>query len=218
MVIHTKKKATLHTHRKREVSIKGSGVYTVRKGPKVVGSTISDSRLYRSASERIKVKARRQYRKSTVHDTDVRDMRVGGFKRRIHESNMSIKTKKTNLHIAGVAAAKATTDQLEGGPEIQQAAGIAYELSRPAMGVSSNGKLFVAMPSYKTKQTDENGKAIYQDLCYPVTREFREQLFGDILEAYEKECEKNCEEFSDRMKEQEKEKMEDAPVQEAAIR
>ena len=33
-----------------------------------------------------------------------------------------------------------------------------------------------------------------------------------------KECEKNREEFSDRMKEQEKEKMEDAPVQEAAIR
>ena len=81
-----------------------------------------------------------------------------------------------------------------------------------------DGKLFVAMPSYKTKQTDENGKAIYKDLCYPVTREFREQLFGDILEVYEKECEKNREEFSDRMKEQEKEKMEDAPVQEAAIR
>ena len=81
-----------------------------------------------------------------------------------------------------------------------------------------DGKVFVAMPSYKTKQTDENGKAIYQDLCYPVTREFREQLFGDILEAYEKECEKNRSEFSDRMKEQEKEKTGDAPVQEAAIR
>lgn len=152
MVIHTKKKATLHTHRKREVSIKGSGVYTVRKGPKVVGSTISDSRLYRSASERIKAKARRQYRKSTVHDTDTRDMRVSGFKRRIHESNMSIKTKKTNLHIAGVAAAKAATDQLEGGSEIRQAAGIAYEFSRPAMGASSKGAELLRRGAIVAKQ------------------------------------------------------------------
>lgn len=38
-------------------------------------------------------------------------------------------------------------------------------------------KLFVAMPSYKTKQTDEQGKAVYQDVCYPVTKEFREKLY-----------------------------------------
>lgn len=30
--------------------------------------------------------------------------------------------------------------------------------------------LFVAMPSYKTKQKDEQGKAVYQDVCYPVTK------------------------------------------------
>ena len=40
--------------------------------------------------------------------------------------------------------------------------------------------VFVAMPSYKTKQKDENGKDIYQDICYPVTKEFREKaLFRD---------------------------------------
>lgn len=36
-------------------------------------------------------------------------------------------------------------------------------------------KLFVAMPAYKTKQVDEQGKAIYQDVVYPVTKEFREK-------------------------------------------
>lgn len=41
------------------------------------------------------------------------------------------------------------------------------------------------MPSYKTKQVDENGKSIYQDICYPVTKEFREKLYGDIEKAYE---------------------------------
>ena len=45
--------------------------------------------------------------------------------------------------------------------------------------------VFVAMPSYKTKQMDENGKSIYQDLCYPITKECREKLYGDIKSAYE---------------------------------
>lgn len=47
-------------------------------------------------------------------------------------------------------------------------------------------KLFVAMPAYKTKQVDEQGKAIYQDVAYPVTKEFREKLYGQIISEYEK--------------------------------
>ena len=47
-------------------------------------------------------------------------------------------------------------------------------------------KVFVAMPSYKTKQTDEHGKAVYQDVCYPVTKEFREKLYSEIVSQYEK--------------------------------
>ena len=46
-------------------------------------------------------------------------------------------------------------------------------------------KLFVAMKSYKTKQTDEQGKAVYQDVCYPVTKEFREKLYTEIVNQYE---------------------------------
>lgn len=45
--------------------------------------------------------------------------------------------------------------------------------------------LFVAMPSYKIKQVDEGGKSEYQDICYPVTRAFREKLYGAVTEAYE---------------------------------
>ena len=47
-------------------------------------------------------------------------------------------------------------------------------------------KLFVAMPAYKTKQVDEQGKPVYQDVAYPVTKEFREKLYGQIIEEYEK--------------------------------
>ncbi len=47
-------------------------------------------------------------------------------------------------------------------------------------------KLFVAMPAYKTTQVDEQGKAIYQDVAYPVTKEFREKLYDNIIEEYDK--------------------------------
>lgn len=47
-------------------------------------------------------------------------------------------------------------------------------------------RVFVAMPSYKTKQTDEQGKVVYQDVCYPVTKEFREKLYAEIVSQYEK--------------------------------
>lgn len=46
-------------------------------------------------------------------------------------------------------------------------------------------KTFVAMPSYKTKQKDDKGKDQYQDIVYPVTKEFRENLYGDIMAKYE---------------------------------
>lgn len=32
----------------------------------------------------------------------------------------------------------------------------------------------------------ERNQPQYQDICYPVTKEFREQLYGDIMEAYGK--------------------------------
>lgn len=59
--------------------------------------------------------------------------------------------------------------------------------------LQGNDKVFVAMPSYKTKQVDEQNKAVYQDVCYPVTKEFREKLFGEILDTYEKEMAKQQE-------------------------
>ena len=43
------------------------------------------------------------------------------------------------------------------------------------------------MPSYKTKQTDKEGKAVYQDICFPITKEFRERLYGEIVKMYKEE-------------------------------
>ena len=65
-------------------------------------------------------------------------------------------------------------------------------------------KVFVAMPSYKTKQVDENGKAVYQDVCYPVTKEFREKLYEDIINTYEQEKQKQLNEAQDKAMERQK--------------
>lgn len=53
-----------------------------------------------------------------------------------------------------------------------------------------NGNNFVAMPGYKTNQRDEQGKDIFQDICYPVTKDFREKLYGELISSYQKEKEK----------------------------
>ena len=58
------------------------------------------------------------------------------------------------------------------------------------------------MPSYKTKQKDESGKDIYQDICYPVTKEFREKLYSEIERAYEEAKEKQQEEAKEQSQKQ----------------
>ena len=44
---------------------------------------------------------------------------------------------------------------------------------------------FITMPNYKTKKVFEDNRPVYQDICYPVTREFRDKLYGQILETYQ---------------------------------
>ncbi|MDO4563677.1 MAG: SpoVG family protein [Clostridia bacterium] len=47
---------------------------------------------------------------------------------------------------------------------------------------SVNG-LFVAMPSRRKKSGE------FADICFPITREMREQISADVLEAYKAEIE-----------------------------
>lgn len=59
-----------------------------------------------------------------------------------------------------------------------------FKIKNVSIMEGKNGGMFVAMPSYKTKEVDEAGKAVYKDICNPVTKEFREALYGAILESY----------------------------------
>lgn len=47
----------------------------------------------------------------------------------------------------------------------------------------SNGP-FVSMPNYKSNRTDEDGKAVYKDICHAATGDFRQELVSNILSAY----------------------------------
>ena len=49
------------------------------------------------------------------------------------------------------------------------------------------GNNFVAMPSQRRMV---EGKAEYQDICYPVTKDFHDRLQGDIMSQFEQNREK----------------------------
>lgn len=60
----------------------------------------------------------------------------------------------------------------------------AFTVSKVSIVENHDGHLFVSMQSYKTKQVDENGKALYKDICNPITKDFREKLYDAILDSY----------------------------------
>lgn len=145
MVIHTKQKTKIHSHEPKNAAIKGSNIYTVNRSPKIKEVTLSKEagKVRNGTSEYRKQKGKKTYRNSTVHERDnVRERGIRKFRKNVKEANQSIKVKQTNLHIAGrtgAIGAKATTDQLEGGREVQQAAYMAHEAFRPLIGTASKG-------------------------------------------------------------------------------
>lgn len=53
---------------------------------------------------------------------------------------------------------------------------------------SANGGMFISMPRYKSGEVDENGNAVYKDICNPITKEFRDALYGALADAYKESC------------------------------
>lgn len=54
--------------------------------------------------------------------------------------------------------------------------GGSFKITNVAVLEGSRGN-FVSMPSFRTKEMDENNKPVYRDVCNPVTKEFREELY-----------------------------------------
>ena len=127
MVIHTKKKAKLHTHEPKKASIKASNIYTVDRSPKIKGSKIATTE-------------NKKFRRSTIHPVD--KAKKGMFRQyraAIKESKQSIKTKNSSIKVVGAAGAQTALSQMEGGEEVRDAANIAYAATRPVTGTASRG-------------------------------------------------------------------------------
>lgn len=59
-----------------------------------------------------------------------------------------------------------------------------FKVTGIRIGISQKGNVFVSMLDYKTGRLDDNGKDIYQDIAYPVTRQFRQELYDEIVKEY----------------------------------
>lgn len=51
-----------------------------------------------------------------------------------------------------------------------------------------NGR-FVSMPNYATNKVDEEGRTVYRDVCNPITKEGREQIYGAVLKSLDEKVE-----------------------------
>lgn len=69
--------------------------------------------------------------------------------------------------------------------------GESFKVTNIAILQAGDGRMFVSMPRYKTNQQNEDGHDVYKDICNPITKEFREVLYADILETFEKRDDKN---------------------------
>ena len=56
-----------------------------------------------------------------------------------------------------------------------------FKVTGIRIGISQKGNVFVSMPDYKTGRLDDSGKDVYQDIAYPVTRQFRQELYDEIV-------------------------------------
>lgn len=63
--------------------------------------------------------------------------------------------------------------------------GESFKVINVAVVEGKEGQPFVSMPSFKSRARDEHNQAVYKDVCNPITKEFREELYGDILDMYE---------------------------------
>lgn len=62
--------------------------------------------------------------------------------------------------------------------------GDSFKVTKIAVLENKEGKNFVAMPSFRTKERDENNQLVFKNICNPVTKEFRQELYGNILQLY----------------------------------
>lgn len=63
--------------------------------------------------------------------------------------------------------------------------GDSFQLSNISIFMNQvKNELFVSMPGYKTAERTEDGGAVYDNVFFPTTKEFRAELYDAILDTY----------------------------------
>ncbi|WP_243140864.1 septation protein SpoVG family protein [Candidatus Galacturonibacter soehngenii] len=55
--------------------------------------------------------------------------------------------------------------------------GESFKITNTAVLTNQEGKTFVSMPRYRSNERTEQNEAVYKDICNPITKEFREELY-----------------------------------------
>ena len=90
MVIHTKKKARIHTHNPKQAKIKGSNIYTVERGPETSQASVEKAKAIGAKNRKTNtIEPKKSYRKSTIYQAETKDKGLSRFRQNIRESNAS---------------------------------------------------------------------------------------------------------------------------------
>ena len=76
--------------------------------------------------------------------------------------------------------------------------GDSFKVGNIAVVERKDGELFVAMPQFRSNSKDQYGHDVYKSVCNPITKEFRQQLFDNILATYASEQKERTIETKDR--------------------
>ena len=71
--------------------------------------------------------------------------------------------------------------------------GESFKITNIAILENSNGNLFVSMPRYRSSEVDEHNNFVFKDICNPITKEFRTELYDAIIEGYKNAGKENNE-------------------------
>ena len=71
--------------------------------------------------------------------------------------------------------------------------GESFKITNIAILENSNGNLFVSMPRYRSNEVDEHNNFVFKDICNPITKEFRTELYDAIIEGYKNAGKENNE-------------------------
>ena len=190
MVIHTKKKAKIHIHKRQEKESK------VKSDDKQRDKQIN--KLKSEHSKRVKDKT-----KSTNRKVVVNEKHFSRLKQIRDNANQSIKIKTTNLRVASAEGLRVATDQLEGGKEIRDATNIAQTVATPAIRASkktvsmvTNKASELAKKKFKKveagkKIAKKSSKKVAKDTAKNAAKNTAKTVSKETTKAVAKEVAKN---------------------------